>query len=443
MSTPSSLRVRTLSTATTSSRLSTKVDSPTKRIEKRPRLSSESRLTNSLLASTSTIAADLSSDSIDIADVSALLAVSPGVSPVKSIAPSSIRRVVVRRPPLPSSGPSTPSRRAGTSIISTRQNPSYLSPNPPKGATSSLRRPPARVAGTAERGSILSWADFSNQKYREEDLNLIAEIVPLKGVITPGSDDFHPRERVDSGWGMDSPHRFTGLSSGPSIGQLMFPSVEPSKPDHPPDGEAIASRLLYVQLSAAEREVSELQAKIRTYESQIDAAGGTQVVTVVTDTDAAKERALRSLQNAELEAKAAFLEESLNGLRQTVSEKDTQLAQSLFDINRLETQCEVERREKDEGLRAAQELVENSALEVERRVSAVLAEKVAKATETESQKWRRKFEYLAGAEDVTQEWRTVRSLALADLDAVRHMQATLRVLMAGVEAINLNHSDIS
>lgn len=222
----------------------------------------------------------------------------------------------------------------------------------------------------------------------------------------------------------------------------MFPSVR-SKPDHPPDGEVVAAKLLSVQLSAAEREVSELQAKVRAYESQGNAEGSTPMVTVVTDTDMANELELRTLQNAELEAKAAFLEESLHSLRKAMSEKDGQLAQSLLDVTRLEKQCEVEREEKEEGLQAAQRLVDDSALEVERRVSAVLVDKVAEATEAESHKWKWRLDYLERAEEASREWRSVQSSAQADLAVVRNMQATLRVLMAGIKALKLTHSEIS
>lgn len=214
----------------------------------------------------------------------------------------------------------------------------------------------------------------------------------------------------------------------------MFPSVQPPKQEQVPDGNAVSAKLLHVQLSAAEREVAELQAKVRAYEAQIAAAGGTPMVTVVPDTEAANELALRTLQNAELEAKAAFLEESLHAVRQIVSEKDTELEHSMLEASRLEEQYEREKQAKADSLQMAQRLVEDSALEAKRQV--------AEATQKESRRWRRKFDVLAGIEGASHEWKTVQSSALTDLDTVRRMQATLRVLMAGVEAVKLNATDI-
>ena len=225
----------------------------------------------------------------------------------------------------------------------------------------------------------------------------------------------------------------------------MFPSVPSPKQEQPPTGDAVSAKLLHVQLSAAEREIAELQAKVRAYEAQINAAGGTPVVVAdsAAATAAVSELSVRTLQNAELEAKTAFLEESLYSVRQIVSEKDAELEQVMLEASRLEQQCEMERRAKEDSLQAAQKLVDDSAREVKRQVSAALVEKVADATMAESQRWKRKVGYLGGIDDAAREWRSVGSSALVDLDTIRQMKATLRVLMTGVEAVKLNSTDIS
>lgn len=220
----------------------------------------------------------------------------------------------------------------------------------------------------------------------------------------------------------------------------MFPTAQPPKQDQAPNSDAVSAKLLHVKLSSTERELAELQAKVRAYEAHILATGGN---IMISDVDTANELSVRTLQNAELEAKAAFLEESLNTVRQVVSEKDAELEQSMLEASRLEEQCEIERKAKDESLQMAQKMAQDSVLEIKRQVSAALAGKVADATKAETRRWRRKFDYLSGIEDAGQGWGVVQSSALADLDTVRQMQATLRVLMAGVEAVKLNTTDIS
>ncbi|KAG8827588.1 hypothetical protein FRC18_009875 [Serendipita sp. 400] len=370
-STSSSVRVRTVSTTTTSSRFSGKImDSPVRRTEKRPRLSSSetkhvdsNKLGSSLLSmSTSTIGVDdISSDSIDVADVSALLSVSPNVSPSKSTAPSSVRRVAIRRAGIPTGNGSSPSpsRKAGISTLPSRQStaPTYLAPPPDQ---SSLRRPPARSANTKNRKSVLSWADFSKHEHLfKDDLGLISDMTPLKGIVPPGAEDHPLRERVDSGWGLDSPRLFGNRFNlkSPSIGQLMFPS--------------------------------------------------------------ANDR----LQNAELDAKAAFLEQSLSGALEQIAEKDGELEQMTEAMRQLETRFEQEK----EGLEEEKRLASESA-----KTSVESAQRQVKEVKIRCEKSLKTAVVMHKTMDA---WGLVRSIAQSDLENVKQLQLTLSVFKAGLEAV--------
>jgi hypothetical protein len=452
MSTPSSVRIRTIST--NSSRLSApqkpSTGSPITRIDKRPRLSSESRPNkgaSTLATSTSTMTADISSDSIDIADVSALLSVSPNVSPTKSVAPSSVRRVTVRKPP---SGPPTPSRKTGVSTLPSR-NAAHLSP--PSNVTT--RKPISRPGGgLTSRKSIMSWADFSNVKLGNEDVNLIAEIAPLQGIVTPGSEDFHPRERVDSGWGNTQENsRIFSIpsSSGPSIGQLMFPTLDSQKlkPEDtlPPDGEAVVAKLLRVKLTETEQEVYDLKAKVKALEWRLgpSSAAEDDSTTVVefnaapaADSIVFSELALQKLQNAELEARAVFLEESLAETREVAAMRAAELERSSHVIQRLEEECEEEKRKGDMSIKA---LMDELPVRINCMVEEVTTERVAAAVTTLESKWTSKLQYMMTAEEGISCWRDVKSIAANDLEAVRQSMATLKVLSAGIEVLNIHRRE--
>lgn len=445
MSTPSSVRVRTISSTTNSSRPSVQskstADLSTRRNDKRPRLSSESRLSRSkpLTASTSTMTADMSSDSIDIAEVSALLSVSPNLSPVKPIAPSSVRRIAVRRPIKPPIGQTTPSRKAGVSTLPSRQNAStYLSP----GGKVQGRQPPSRPGGLPGRKSILSWADFADSKLSEDSVN-IAEIAPLQGIATPGSEGYQARERVDSGWGLPvHPSRaFSGTSTGPSIGQVMFPTTEsedvkPADPQ-PPDGDAVVAKLLRVKLSNAEEEISDLRAKMHAMEQRLN--GSTEHASTVidlgtplpVDSDVINELSLQRLQNAELEAKTAFLEECLANSQETAALKTAELEQSVQTIQRLEEECLEEKRQ---SKMAVQAMMDELPARVDRKVEEVVTERVAVSVNTVESKWTAKLNHILAVEDGINRWRDVKSMATNDLDLVKQSLDTLRVLAAGVES---------
>ncbi|PVG03281.1 hypothetical protein CPB86DRAFT_779618 [Serendipita vermifera] len=430
-STPSSIRIRTISLATTSSRVSGKNDSPIQRTEKRQRLSSDARSTgrSTLATSTSTIAADVSSDSIDIAEMSALLAVSPNVSPVRSIGPSSARRITTRRLPAPSSsGPPTPSRRMGISTLPSRQNMNYLSPQ--HAVKPSFRRTALPNTMTKDRSAVVSWGDFPPVKLDEEGMNLMAERAPFKGIITPGSEDFHPRERVDSGWGLENP-----MTSGPSIGQVMFPSVEPPKSSEAPDSSLVTAKLLRLKLTDAEREVQELQGKIHALEGASQPPSPFPAIEVTSNLDVAQELELARLQNAELEAKSAFLEETIDQIRKAVASKDAQLKQASITIEGLEQQCESERQAKEEEKLSAKRLLELTSAEVKKQALSTLEAKAVEAMNLEAKKWMSRINYLTAADDASRQWGAVRMNALADLEVVQQMQATLRVFAAGVDAI--------
>ncbi|KAG8850311.1 hypothetical protein FRB91_009151 [Serendipita sp. 411] len=466
-STSSSVRVRTVSTTTTSSRLSGKImDSPVRRTEKRPRLSSSetkhvdsNKLGSSLLSmSTSTIGVDdISSDSIDVADVSALLSVSPNVSPSKSTAPSSVRRVAIRRAGIPTGNGSSPSpsRKAGISTLPSRQAtaPTYLAPPPDQ---SSLRRPPARSANTKNRKSVLSWADFSKHEHLfKDDLGLISDMTPLKGIVPPGAEDHPLRERVDSGWGLDSPRLFGNRFNlkSPSIGQLMFPSANDvdntaaglgARPKGRPQSEVLANKLLNLKAAEAEREIEALKKQIKTLESQLrtessttsagtgpvpfpsdDSLVGGGAESPISDTRVPieNELALQRLQNAELDAKAAFLEQSLSGALEQIAEKDGELEQMTEAMRQLETRFEQEK----EGLEEEKRLASESA-----KTSVESAQRQVKEVKIRCEKSLKTAVVMHKTMDA---WGLVRSIAQSDLENVKQLQLTLSVFKAGLEAV--------
>ncbi|CAG8537416.1 12149_t:CDS:1, partial [Acaulospora colombiana] len=159
------------------------------------------------------------------------------------------------------------------------------------------------------------------------------------------------------------------------------------------------------------------------------------VIEVTSNLDAVQELELARLQNAELEAKSAFLEETIDEIRKATASKDAQLKQASITIDDLERQCESERRAKEKEKLAAEKLVELTSAEVEKQVLSTLEAKVAEAVKLEAKKWMSRINYLTAADGVSRQWETVRMNAVADLEVVQQMQATLRVFAAGVDAI--------
>jgi hypothetical protein len=303
----------------------------------------------------------------------------------------------------------------------------YLSPD--HAIKSSFRRAPLPGALNRDRSTVVSWGDFPTGKL-DEGANLMAESAPFKGIITPGSEDFHPRERVDSGWGLENP-----MTSGPSIGQVMFPSVESAKPSDASDSNVVTAKLLRLKLTDAEREVQELRSKIQALEDTSQPPSPFPAIEVTSNADVAQELELVRLQNAELEAKSAFLEETIDEIRKVTASKDAQLKQASLSIQELEQQCEAERLAKEEEKLATEKLLELTSAEVKKQALSTLEAKVSKAVNLEAKKWMSRINYISAADDASRQWGAVRMNALADLEVVQQMQATLRVFAAGVDAI--------
>lgn len=386
---------------------------------------------------------DMSSDSISIADVSALLDVSLRATPAVS-RKASLNRLV------PSRGAGSnlnPSKRHASHGLPTQQNMAYLSP-----MSASVGNGRGSRANSKNRTSILSWAEVS--KDMEED-QLLAEVqAPFTRVVSRDSSIFDfphdgsfsfdttpTRERVDSGWGPESPTRpklnlktdrhgrkkkASLVPDGRlSIGQVLFPSVEeqeenalpdPTSPESPVESTAV--KLLQLQIHSQEERAQHYLTRIAALEEQLRMS---QV-----------SGALGEGQNAMLEQRISSLEDDLLKNQQTLSEKDSSfsaLARRVCELEELRSADEAEFHRKLEDAREEMEVVQE---DVERRVQEEVDEAIEKALAAE----RRRFQLEAARREARSEtraaWRDAQRSARGELDAVRAARESLAVLLSGL-----------
>ena len=393
---------------------------------------------------------DMSSDSISIADVSCLLDVTPGLSPTR-VTPVVSRKASLNRL-VPSRGAASnlnPSKRHASHGLPTRQNMAYLSP-----MNASLGNGRGSRVNSKSRTSILSWAEVS--KNMEEDQPLAEEQAPFTRVVSRDSSIFDfphdgsfsfnttpTRERVDSGWGPESP---TGLklnltvdrhgrkkkaSLVPdgrlSIGQVLFPSVDeqeenavadPVSPESPVESTAV--KLLQLQIHSQEERAQHYLTKISMLEETLRMS---QV-----------SGALGEGQNAMLEQRVSTLEDDLLKSQQALAEKDNSfdaLARRVRELEKLRTVDEAEFHRKLEDAREEMEVVQE---DVERRVQEEVEEAVEKALASE----RRRFQLEVARREARSEtrvaWRDAQRSAKDELEAVRAARESLAVLLSGLAA---------
>ena len=456
-------RHRTISTTTSSANTrvsqSSSAHAPIQRVEKRPRLSSDAATAGKTRPSVTVsppirrvpsgsvdmFSEDMSSDSISIADVSALLDVSLRATPAVS-RKASLSRLVPSRG---AAGNLNPSKRHASHGLPTRQNMAYLSP-----MSASVGNGRGSRGNSKNRTSILSWAEVS--KDMEED-QLLAEVqAPFTRVVSRDSSIFNfphdgsfsfdttpTRERVDSGWGPESP---TGLKLNVkidrqgrkkkaslvpdgrlSIGQVLFPSVEeqeenalpdPTSPESPVESTAV--KLLQLQVHSQEERAQHYLTKIAMLEEQLRMS---QV-----------SGALGEGQNAMLEQRISTLEDDLLKNQQTLSEKGSSfdaLARRVCELEELRSADEAEFHRKLEDAREEMEVVQE---DVERRVQEEVEEAIEKALVAE----RRRSQLEAARREARSEtraaWRDAQRFARSELDAVRAARESLAVLLSGLAA---------
>ena len=455
-------RPRTNSTTTSSANTrvsqSSSARAPVQRVEKRPRLSSDAatagntrpsvtisppirRVTSGSVAMHSE---DMSSDSISIADVSALL----DVTPLRTT-PAVSRKASLNRLP-PSRGAVSnlnPSKRHASHGLPTQQNMAYLSP-----MSASVGNGRGSRVNSKSRTSILSWAEVSRNL--EED-QLLAEVqAPFTRVVSRDSSIFDfphdgsfsfgttpTRERVDSGWGTESPPglklnvtidrhgRKKKASIVPdsrlSIGQVLFPSVEeqeenalaaPMSPESPVESTAV--KLLQLQVHSQEERAQHYLTRISMLEEQLRMS---QV-----------SGALGEGQNAMLEQRVSSLEVDLLNNQQALSEKDNSfdvLARRIRELEELRSADEAEFHRKLEDAREEMEVVQE---DVERRVQEEVEEAVEKALAAE----RRRFQLEAARREARSQtraaWKDAQRSARDELEAVRAARESLAVLLSGL-----------
>ena len=393
---------------------------------------------------------DMSSDSISIPDVSALLDVTPGLSPTR-VTPAVSRKASLNRL-VPSRGAASnlnPSKRHASHGLPTRQNMAYLSP-----MTASLGNGRGSRVNSKNRTSILSWAEVS--KNMEEDQLLAEEQAPFTRVVSRDSSIFNfphdgsfsfnttpTRERVDSGWGPESP---TGLKLTPtidrhgrkkkaslvpdgrlSIGQVLFPSVDEQEENGGPDPvspespvESTAVKLLQLQVHSQEERAQHYLTKISMLEEKLRMS---QV-----------SGALGEGQNAMLEQRVSTLEEDLLKNQQALSEKDNSfdaLARRVRELEELRTVDEAEFHRKLEDAREEMEVVQE---DVERRVQEEVEEAVEKALASERRRFRLEVVRREARSETRVAWRDAQRSARDELEAVRAARESLAVLLSGLAA---------
>lgn len=325
----------------------------------------------------------------------------------------------------------------------------YLSP-----MNASLGNGRGSRVNSKSRTSILSWAEVS--KNMEEDQPLAEEQAPFTRVVSRDSSIFDfphdgsfsfnttpTRERVDSGWGPESP---TGLklnltvdrhgrkkkaSLVPdgrlSIGQVLFPSVDeqeenavadPVSPESPVESTAV--KLLQLQIHSQEERAQHYLTKISMLEETLRMS---QV-----------SGALGEGQNAMLEQRVSTLEDDLLKSQQALAEKDNSfdaLARRVRELEKLRTVDEAEFHRKLEDAREEMEVVQE---DVERRVQEEVEEAVEKALASE----RRRFQLDVARREARSEtrvaWRDAQRSAKGELEAVRAARESLAVLLSGLAA---------
>jgi len=390
---------------------------------------------------------DMSSDSISIADVSALLDASPG--PSICATPAVPRKAPLNRlaPSRGAAGNLNPSKRHASHGLPTQQNMAYLSP-----MAASLGNGRGSHVNAKSRTSIISWAEVS--KNMDED-QLLAEVqAPFTRVVSRDSSIFNfphdgsfsfdttpTRERVDSGWGPESP---TGLklnlaidrhgrkNKAPlvpngrlSIGQVLFPGVEEKEENAPPAPmspetpvESTAVKLLQLQVHSQDERAQHYLSKIAMLEEQLRMS---QV-----------SGALGEGQNAMLEQRISTLEDDLLNSQQALTEKDNSfgaLARRVRELEELRTADEAEFHRKLEDAREEMEVVQE---DVEQRVQEEVEEAVEKALVAE----RRRLQLEAARREARSEtrvaWRDAQRSARDELEAVRAARESLAVLLSGL-----------
>jgi len=461
-------RPRTISTTTSSANTrvsqSSSACAPAQRVEKRPRLSSDAakagkpRLSVTVSppirrvpsGSVAMLSEDMSSDSISIADVSALLDVSPGLSPIRAT-PAVSRKASLNRlvPSRGAAGNLNPSKRYASHGLPSRQNMAYLTP-----MSASLGNGRGSRVNSKNRTSILSWAEVS--KDMEED-QLLAEVqAPFTRVVSRDSSIFDfphdgsfsfdttpKRERVDSGWGPESPTGVMlnlsvdrhGRKKKPSlvpdgrlsIGQVLFPSVDeqeenvpplPTSPESPVESTAV--KLLQLQVHSQEERAQHYLTKIAMLEEQL------QISQV--------SGALGEGQTAILEQRIFTLEEDLVKSQQAFSEKDSSfeaLARRVRELEKLRTADEAEFHRKLEDAHEEMEVVQQ---DVERRLQEEIEEAVENALAAERRRSQLEAARRGARSETRVAWRDVQRSAKDELEAVRAARESLAVLLSGLAA---------
>jgi hypothetical protein len=328
---------------------------------------------------------------------------------------------------------------------------SYLSP-----MSASLGGGRGSRVNSKNRTSILSWAEVS--KDMEEDQLLAEEQAPFTRVVSRDSSIFDfphdgsfsfdttpTRERVDSGWGPESPTGLKlnltvdrhGRKKKPSlvpdgrlsIGQVLFPSVDereesgvrtPTSPESPVESTAV--KLLQLQVHSQEERAQHYLTRIDMLEEQLQMS---QV-----------SGALGEGQNAMLEQRISTLEDDLLKSQQGLAEKAHSfdaLARRVRELEELRTVDEAEYHRKLEDAREEMEVVQE---DVERRVQEEVEETVEKAVEKAVAAERRRFQLETARREARSEtrvaWRDAQRTAREELETVRAARESLAVLLSGL-----------
>ena len=280
----------------------------------------------------------------------------------------------------------------------------------------------------------------------EED-QLLAEVqAPFTRVVSRDSSIFDfphdgsfsidttpKRERVDSGWGPESPTGLKlnltmdrrGRKKKPSlvpdgrlsIGQVLFPSVDeqeenvapdPTSPESPVESTAV--KLLQLQVHSQEERAQHYLTKIAMLEEKLQMS---QV-----------SGALGEAQNAMFEQRISALEEDLIKSQQSLTEKENSfeaLTRRVRELEGLRTADEAEFQHKLEDAREEMEVVQQN---VEQRVQEEIEDAVEKVLIAARRREARSETRAA--------WRGVRRSAKDELEAVRAARESLAVLLSGL-----------
>ena len=289
----------------------------------------------------------------------------------------------------------------------------------------------------------------------EED-QLLAEVqAPFTRVVSRDSSIFDfphdgsfsfdttpKRERVDSGWGPESPTGLMlnlssidrrGRKKKPSlvpdgrlsIGQVLFPSVDeqeenglpdPTSPESPVESTAV--KLLQLQVHSQEERAQHYLTKIAMLEEKLQMS---QV-----------SGALGEGQNAMLEQRVSALEEDLINSKQSLAEKENSfeaLARRVRELEGLRTADEAEFQRRLEDAREEMEVVQEN---VEQRVQEEVEDAVEKALVAERRRSQRETARREARSETRIAWRDVHRSAKDELEAVRAARESLAVLLSGL-----------